>query len=239
MGNKRKRKWWFKGMLGVVGIFKKKTKFVYLGEKITEPSVILSNHVGSSGPLSFEMYMDTSFRLWGVHSMNDGLKSNYKYLSETYYHQKKGWNLTLARIFCLIASPIANLFYKGLELIPTYKDFRFRTTLRESRKTIENGQSLVIFPENSSDGYHDNITEFHIGALYFMEKMFQKGYDLPVFVAYYQRKTHIHVMDKPVRYSELIKEHGTKENLLIFLRDRCNELGQMKFEDEKKSKKAK
>lgn len=237
MGNQRKRKWWFRFMLSIVRIFKKRTKFVYLGEEVKDPAVILSNHVGSSGPLSFEMYFNHSFRLWGVHSMNDGLKSNYKYLSEVYYHQKKGWNLTLARIFCVIASPIANLFYKGLELIPTYKDFRFRTTLRESKKTIERGQSLVIFPENSNDGYHDNLTEFHVGALYFMEKMLEKGIDLPVYVAYYQRKTHIHVIDIPIKYSELIKEHKTKENLVVYLRDRCNELGKMTFEN-KKSKKA-
>ena len=43
----------------------------------------------------------------------------YKYQTRVYYHEKKHWNLHLARLFCLLASPLTNLFYKGLNLIST------------------------------------------------------------------------------------------------------------------------
>ena len=38
----------------------------------------------------------------------------------------------LARLFCLLASPLTFLFYKGLNLISTYKDSRLKITLEES-----------------------------------------------------------------------------------------------------------
>lgn len=99
--------------------------------------------------------------------MNSGLKSTYNYLTNNYYTKKKHWNLHLARIFCLIAAPLCNLFYKGLNLISTYPDTRFRKTLKESIKTLQSGTNLIIFPEASENGYFDELTLFHEGSVVF------------------------------------------------------------------------
>ena len=74
--------------------------------------------------------------------MNSGLKSVYKYLSEIYFHKKKHWNIHLSRIFCVIAAPIVNLFYKGLDLISTYPDGRLLNTIKESIKVLENNKNF-------------------------------------------------------------------------------------------------
>lgn len=78
-------------------------------------------------------------------------------MTKDYYHEILGWNIHLARLFCLIASPLTYLFYKGLRLVSTYKDYRFRQSIDESIELIKKDKNIVIFPENSENGYLDEL----------------------------------------------------------------------------------
>lgn len=51
-----------------------KPKFIFLGDKIKEASLILTNHVGSRAPLTIELYADFPTRLLGTYEMNGSLK---------------------------------------------------------------------------------------------------------------------------------------------------------------------
>ncbi len=222
---KKKNRPWFMSILRCFAkILTRRPKFVYLGEKIKPGSIILSNHAGKKGPLTLECYFkDVPFRFWGTHEMNDGIKSVYKYLTEIYYHQKKGWPLWLARIACLIVAPITNLFYRGLNLLPTYPDHRLMKTFKESFKTLQDDQSVVIFPEDSSKGYFDNLTGFHAGFFSFAKVCYNKGMDVPIHVIYYRRKTKQFIIDKPILFSDI--KDLSREDVTKQLCDRANELG--------------
>ena len=105
-GYKDIRKPWFRFVKKIMRIFVKETEFVYLDKKIDTPTLILSNHVGTAAPLAWELYGNIPFRFWGASEMNSGLVKLYKYQSRVFYHEKKHWNLHLARLFCIIASPL-------------------------------------------------------------------------------------------------------------------------------------
>ncbi len=230
----KKGKWWFRLLKKMMTSRYKEPKFVYLGEQFKDGSIILSNHEGTDAPMSLEMYLDRRFRLWGAHEMNSGLIKMYKYQTRVYYHEKKHWNLHLARLFCLIASPLTNLFYKGLNLISTYKDGRFLKTIRESLCAIEQGNSIVVFPEDSSKGYLAELEGFFAGFTMLAETALKKGKDLPIVVTYFKKDALTYVIDEPVMYSELVKECGSKEKIAQKLVNRCNELGKMSFTNNKK-----
>ncbi len=221
------KKRWYRALLSLIKVFHKKSTFVFLGEKPQGPAVIVSNHVGASGPLSLEVHYDEPVRIWGAHEMSESLRSAYKYQTQIYYHQKHGWNIHLARLACLIITPLTYLFYCGLNLIPTYRDIRFCSTVRESLSVISQGQSIVIFPEDSDSGYHDHLTSFHCGFLAFLRIAKKRGYDLPIYVAYLDKKTKLHLFDVPVKYSDLVASGATHEELAEMLCQRCNELGEM------------
>lgn len=225
------RKKWFKVIKGFLRIFIRKTKFVYLGQQIEGPSIILSNHSAASGPLGYELYFPKTFRFWGTHEMNEGLISTYKYLTNTYYHKKKHWNIHLARLFCIIAAPLCNLFYKGLNLISTYQDTRFRRTLRDSLKTLKDGHNLIIFPEASENGYFKELTLFHEGFVVFLEYCKKHLLNLPVYVAYFRSDDKMCVLDHPVMMNELLGLGLTRQELANKLKERCNELGLKLLED--------
>ena len=232
--NNQKRKGWFKFMKRLMLGRYKEPEFVFLGEKFSNSSIIISNHEGTDAPMSMELYCDKPIRFWGAHEMNSGLVSLYKYQTKIYYHEKKHWNIHLARLFCLIASPITNLFYKGLNLISTYKDARLVKTLRESMEALKQGDNIVVFPEDSKNGYLEQLEGFFAGFVMLAEVCYKRGMDVPIFVTYFRRKDLKYIIDAPVKYSELAKGGATRADIAKRLLDRCNELGRMTFDKSEK-----
>ena len=224
---KPRRKAWFRFLKKIMRIFVRKTDFIYLGEPIRDGSIILSNHVGTAAPLAWELYGNVNFRFWGAQEMNAGLVSLYRYQSRVFYHEKKHWNLYLARLFCLIASPLTTMFYKGLNIIPIYSDIRFAKTLRESVKTLQNKESIVIFPEDSANGYLDVLEGFHAGFTLLIERCQKKGMDVPIYVSYYHKDKKTYLVDKPMMLSELLANGSDRLIIAKELCARCNDLGQM------------
>lgn len=222
-----KRKWWFRCLKKIMKLRYKETEFIYLGEEISNGGVILSNHEGTDAPMSFEIYSKKPVRFWGTYQMNSGLAKMYKYQSKVYFHEKKHWSLFGARMFCLIASPLTNLFYKGLNLISTYPDARFMKTIRESIDSVKKGENVVIFPEKSDGGYKEILDGFYAGFAMLAESCKRQGIDIPIFVSYFNKQKKIYLIDKPVKYSALVEKLETREKISEHLCKRCNELGQM------------
>ena len=229
---KKKRVWWFKILKQIMKIRYKKPAFIYLGEKFGNGAIILSNHEGTDAPMSLEIYNNSPTRMWGAHEMNSGLIKLYKYQTRIYYHEKKHWNLHLARLFCLLASPLTYIFYKGLNLISTYKDARFSKTIRESIEAIKKGENIVIYPENSEKGYLAQLEGFFAGFVVLADACKKKGIDVPIYVTYFRKSDKVYIIDKPVLYSELSSNGEKKNEIADKLRLRCNELGKMQFSQE-------
>ena len=212
----------------ILRLIKKKPQIIYLGEKVQKSSIILSNHVGASGPLAWELYPQFSFRFWGTYEMNGSLITVYKYLSKIYFHQKKHWPLWLSRIFCLIAAPVMKGFYRGLEVISTYKDMRLKSTVAKSMEILDKGHNIIIFPEDSSIGYFDKMTKFFTGYLFLAKLYYKKGNDTPIFVSYYCKEKRKIVIDCPIKYSELMEKYFglSSEEIAQKMLQRCNQLGE-------------
>lgn len=222
----RKRKWYFRFLKKLMKGRYKKVQFIYKGEEIQNQAVILCNHEGTDGPMSWEMHSKKQVRFWGAHEMNSGLIKMYKYQTKVYYHQKKHWNLFLARLFCLIASPLTNIFYKGLDLISTYPDLRFYKTIRESIESVKEGDNIVIFPEKSLEGYQEELLGFYGGFITLAKSLLSEGIRAPIYVSYLNKKKKVCLVDAPRYIDDLINEYGNDpDKIAQALCDRCNELG--------------
>ncbi len=226
-----KRKLYFRMLKKIMKVKYKEPTFVYLGDEITNGALILSNHEGTDAPMSLEIYLNKPIRMWGASEMNSGLVSLYKYQTRVYYHEKKHWNLHLARLFCLIASPLTNLFYSGLNLISTYRDVQVVKTIRESIDAIKAGENIVIFPEDSTKGYLSELEGFHEGFTLLADVCKHRGIDLPIFVTYYRKSDNTYIIDKPIKYSELTANGETRADVARVLCSRCNELGKIQLDE--------
>ena len=220
------RKAWFKAFRKLMVGRYKRPEFIYLGKPFDKSAIIVSNHEGTDAPLSLELYCDAPLRFWGANEMNSNVVALYKYQTKIYYCEKKHWHPLLAYSFCLIASPLTYLFYRGLRLISTYRDIRFKRTLDESIETLKNGESIVIFPENSAKGYLRELEGFFPGFVMLAEVCYARGMDLPIYVTYFKREELQYIIDAPVLYSELVARYGkNREVIADVLVKRCNELG--------------
>jgi len=223
------RKEWFLPVKRITKLFVKKPKFVFLGQPLAPRSIVLSNHEGANAPLSMELYSNMPIRFWGTYEMNGDMKLAYQYQTHIYYHQKKQWNIWLARLFCLIATPLTKMFYNGLDLISTYQDVRLKNTINNSLSALKQGHTLVIFPEDSAHGYLKEMTSFHRGAFLLMEYCQRRNMDVPVYLAYFKKDTKEYVFDAPVNISELLSSGLSRQELADRFCNRCNELGKMVF----------
>lgn len=172
--------------------------------------------------MSLEMYADFPLRMWGTSQMNSGLISLYKYQSRIYYHEKKGWNLHVSRLFCLLASPVTNIFYKGINLISTYTDKRFKKTLKESITALESDENIVIFPEISDEGYLEDLKGFHPGFIACASRAYKKHIDVLIYVSYYRLKENVYLFDIPILYSDLKQKFVTRKAMINYLVEQCN-----------------
>ncbi len=228
---KAKRKLYFRILKKLMKGRYKEPRFIYLGEPFENGALILSNHEGTDSPMSLEIYCDKPIRMWGTAEMNSGLVSLYKYQTKVYYHEKKHWNIHLARLFCLLASPLTWLFYAGFDLISTYRDARLVTTLRESIAALQSGDNIVVFPEDSTNGYLSELEGFHEGFVLLADVCKKKGMDLPIYVSYFRKSDRTYIFDSPVMYSELKATYQSREAIAKYLCNRCNELGKMQFDE--------
>jgi hypothetical protein len=203
-----------------------KPQFIYLGEEVQDGSLILSNHEGTDAPLTLEMYLGKNVTMWGAHEMNEGVVKMYQYQTRVYYHQKKHWNLVLAKLFCLLASPLTYFFYNGLQLISIRDGASLNISIKETFKAlVEFKETVIIFPEDSEEGYFKELKGFKKGFLLVCEYAYKKGYDIPVAVAYYKIDKNTALVSESIRYSELLEKYKTREKIAEVLKDRCNELG--------------
>lgn len=222
----------FRVYRAVIKFFKKEVAFYHVGKKEPAGTLILSNHEASKGPLAWELFYNKRVRMMGTEEMNSGFKRLYQYQTRIYYHQKHKWNLTLARVFCLLASPIVYFFYKGLQLISIRKGLALKQTIDDAcTALLEFRERVVIFPEDSSQGYFREITEFKPGFLLICEKAFKRGHDMTLAVAYVKNEENTCLIDEPIKYSKLLERHKTREKIAEALRLRCNELGRLNHSD--------
>ena len=149
-------------------------------------------------------------------------------------HWRVVTNRASQKIIGFLGTPITTYIYAGLNLIPTYKDFRFMTTIKESIKTLKKNEKKtkqknpsykIIFPEDSTNGYQDVLVGFHGGFTTLASTALKEGMDLPIYVMYYQKKNHRFVVGKPIKYSELVNKGMTKDEMCEYLCNECNLLG--------------
>lgn len=206
-------------------IFPKPKKIINLAGEIDPRSIILANHNAKVGPVYLELYFFHKHVLWGAGEMLGNYRSRYRYLRDVFYIQKRGFNKFTATIAAAFEAFFSNCFYKGMRVLPTYKDFRLLGTINKSVASISDGVPVMIFPENSDDGYRDVMTEFFPGFVLLARAYKKKtGEEVPVYPVYYHVKKRIMCIGKPYYVSELEKSGLDRKQIADFFMEKVNDL---------------
>ena len=198
----------------IVRLVARKPKYLFLGDEFPKdkPYMFLVNHCGRKSPLKIDKHSKWDLRIWGTYEMTMGFKSVRKYLIKNYYHDKKHYPKWWAWIIGSIVSPFVAGYYKGMRIIPTFTDIRFVTTLNDTIDAANNNMGVVIFPEDSNEGYKKEIPHFYSGFAKALRHLNKKGIDMNVYVGYLIKKKNTFVVMDPIKYSELIEKYGKNDD---------------------------
>lgn len=226
---KQNRKRWFRGLTRFLRIFFIPRKYIFLdGTMPGEKCIVFSNHVAASAPVFHELYSPFKLRFWGTYEMTEDIKTNYRYLSTTYLHDKKKFPRWLSKIVGFIICPFVKVFYVGMKLIPTYTDIKLITSVKMTEASLNNGETVVVFPEDSHDGYHDHLSSYFPGGFFAADRYCDKyKCDLTIYNCYYVKKLRTFVVDKGIPFSTLKEEFGKDYGAMAKkFCDRANEIGE-------------
>ena len=208
----------------VLKLFYRKPKIVYLDEKLPDKAIIISNHCSKKGPMALEIYLPVFNVKWGAYEMLGNYKSRFRYLRDVYYMQKKGLGKFSASLHAGFEAIFSKLFYKGMKFLPTYSDGRLMTTINNSMKVLDSGASIMIFPENSNEGYKEEMTEFFPGFVMLAERYLKKGGDAPICPIYYNDKKRVIIVGKQYNIKEFIDKGLDRYQIAEEVRNIVNDL---------------
>ncbi|QLY39796.1 hypothetical protein HF295_02520 [Hujiaoplasma nucleasis] len=184
-----KHNWFLRLIKAILKTFKKRPKLIMEELQLPEQAIYIANHSGAAGPLTLSMYFPKYLVPWGAHPMTENYKHRWKYLYYVFYQQKLKYSKFRSFILATLFGLISKILYKGVQLIPTYTDLRLRHSISKSIEHLEVGNSLLIFPEDSEDGYEEEIKKFHSGFVYLAQKYYQvKEKHIPIIPLYYHKE---------------------------------------------------
>ena len=182
------------------------------------PCVLLCRHRNMRGPFySIVRYGGEHVRTWVYHPFC---------FVETYYDQMYNYTLTerlhfpkpLAHLGALLMSRIVTPLINSLGAIPVYRnDGRIRETFRLSLDQLEQGRSILIFPDvdyTSNEGVGDVYDGF-----FMLERMYHKktGRHLPFVPVHLDTKAKSLTFGQPVSFTDApfaTEKERVKEDIL-------------------------
>lgn len=191
----RRRQPIFACFKAVLKLFIRKVRVVVLGGKLTERCLYIANHANKMGPMIYNMYFPVYHVKWGAYQMLGNYTSRRNYLRDVLYIQKNGMGRRMAAFKAFFEGFFSQFIYRGMKILPTYPDGRLVRTVKKSVELFEDRTAVMIFPEDSGDGYHDVLKNFFPGFLLVAERYRQvRGEDLPMRPLYYHKKKRLIVV---------------------------------------------
>lgn len=156
----KKRQPVFACFKGLLRIFIRKVRVVSVGGEPDEHCLYLANHANKMGPMIYNMFFRPYHVKWGASPMLGNYKERYHYLRDVLYIQKNGSGKAIASFRAFFEAFFSKYVYKGMKLLPTYPDGRLARTVKKSVELLAQDIAIMIFPENSEEGYKDELTDF-------------------------------------------------------------------------------
>ena len=223
---KKRRQPFFK-LIGIIlrPFVKKPKKIINYNESMETKSILLSTHCGKNGPYCLSQYLPIKHATWGANEMLGKYRVRRKYLKEVLYIQKlhkKKFPATIKATFEAIFNPF---IYKGMSVIPTYNDINFISTLKYSMETLNNDYPILIFPEDSTNGYFIELDKILPGFIQLSERYYKREkIDLPIYPIYYHYKEKLILIGKPFYIQELRSKNMTNDDICEFFKNEINKL---------------
>lgn len=144
----------YKIIKGLVRLFYPRIEIVGEENLSAEPCIVVGNHSQMNGPIACELYFPGKRRIWCAGEMMHASEvAEYAY--RDFWSEKPGWSRWFWKGLAHLIVPLSVCVFNNANTVPVYHDSRLLTTFRTSLKELEQGSSMIIFPEHAVP--HNNI----------------------------------------------------------------------------------
>ena len=112
-----------------------------------EPVIVVGNHCQMNGPIVGELYVPGEPYIWCAGEMMH-LKDVPAYAFRDFWSQKPKWMHPFYKLLSHIIAPLSVCIFNNARTIGVYHDTRILSTFKNTVKLLQEGRSMVIFPEH-------------------------------------------------------------------------------------------
>ena len=135
-----------------------------------EPCIIVANHSQMNGPIACELYFPGNSYTWCAGEMMK-MKEVPAYAYRDFWSEKPRYSRWFYKLLSYIIAPLSVCVFNHAKTIAVYRDARVISTFKNTVKRLQEGASVVIFPEHDKPYNHilcdfqENFTD--IAKLYY------------------------------------------------------------------------
>lgn len=144
---KKKTSFAYKIIKGLIWVFSPHMKVVGAEKLPEKPCIVVGNHTQMYGPVACELYFPGERYTWCAGEMMKW-REVPGYAFQDFWSGKPASVRWLYRILAYLIVPLSVILFNNANTIPVYRDHRLMNTFRETADKLQEGVSVVIFPEH-------------------------------------------------------------------------------------------
>lgn len=195
---RRKPSLGYRFVKALIRFFYPRTRCVGTENIPEEPVVFVGNHCRAHGPVVCELYMPRERYTWCRGEVMDR-RTAPGYMYEDFWPNKRKGTRWFLRLLSYLLTPLAALLFNNADTVPVYRDARLLDTLRRTVDLLEQGKSIVVFPER--DGENNGVVNEFLDGFADVAQFYRKrtGKDVCFVPIYLAPKLRLISFGEPLR----------------------------------------
>ena len=196
---KRKDYAFYKFVKWLVWLFYPKMEVVGAENLPDEPVLVVGNHTQMNGPIACELYFPGNRYTWCAGEMMHR-KDVPAYAYKDFWSSKPKYIRPFYKLLSYIIAPLSVCVFNNAQTIGVYHDARIISTFKQTVQRLQEGASVVIFPEHNVP-YNHILCQFQdkfidVAKLYY-KRTKQEVCFVPLYIAPALKKMYL---GKPIRF---------------------------------------
>lgn len=207
----------------LVKLFYPKMEVVGAENLPKEPVILVGNHAQIHGPIAGELYLPMQHYTWCASQMMY-LKEVPAYAYQDFWSEKPAYCRWFYKLLSWVIAPLSVLIFNNANIIGVYHDARIISTMRATVKRLQEGASVVIFPEcgrERNNIVYDFQTGFVDAARIYYRKTGRELDFVPMYIAPTLKKIYL---GEPVRFRATEPPEQEKQRIGDELMERITQL---------------
>jgi 1-acyl-sn-glycerol-3-phosphate acyltransferase len=139
-----------------------------------EPAILVANHAGSFGPVSVITSLPLRLYPWVAHEVTDR-KLVSKRIQTEFLEQELHLRPPISTYLGRVVGRICVALMRDINAIPVYaKSKQIMGTVQASLALLEQGKSILVFAEDSTQKINDVLCEFRTGFVYLARQYYER-----------------------------------------------------------------